>query len=269
MTKPFKTSLLLASFFVLGWMLYVLLHQYGNRHEPNADYPAIKARGELRVCGEYDPFSFNTDDKGQHGFHYELAKAFADAHDLELVYLYEGTFRTRQQWLVSGRCDLLTGPLPILNSLHATLQYTQPLYNSRLILVQQASEKPLRNQVQLAGKTLLLPAHSPHLVRISHLATEISDSIHVKEVRVFTNEELLKQVATGKADFAAMDEHVAKSWEAHYPSLDLKTPLSLSQFQAWAVRPNSPQLLDSLNAFLTDYKKSRAFARLLQQYGIH
>lgn len=268
MTKPFRTSLLLASFFVLGWMLYVLVHQYNNRHEPKADYSAIKARGELRVCGEYDPFSFYTDKDGQHGFHYELIKAFTEANDIKLVYLYEGNFRTRLQWLSSGRCDLLTGPLPILSSLQSTLHYTEPIHTSRLVLVQPASDSPLRNQVDLAGKVLLLPAHSPHLVRISHLATEISDSIHVKEIRVFTNEELLKQVMEGKVPYAIMDENVAKAWKNDYPKLDFKTPLSLSQFQAWAVRPNSPELRDSLNAFLDDYKKSLAFAKLLKRYGV-
>ncbi|HBL72636.1 MAG: transporter substrate-binding domain-containing protein [Bacteroidales bacterium] len=267
MTKPFKTSLILASFFVLGWLLFALLQQYTNRHEPHSDYPAIKNRGELRVCGEYDPFSFYTDDQGQHGFHYELAKAFAEAHGLTLVYMYEGTFRTRMQWLNTGRCDLLTGPLPILNSLRPTLAYTMPLYGSRLVLVQRRSDKPLRNQVNLADKTVSIASHSPYLVRISHLATEISDSIHVKEVRVFTHEELLKQVNDGKTDFAVMDEYMAKAWSKDYPELDIQTPLSLTQFQAWAVRPNSPQLLDSLNVFLEGYKKSRAYARLLKRYG--
>lgn len=268
MTRPFKTSLLLVAFFVLGWLLYVLIHQYSNRHEPKADYPAIKTRGELRVCGEYDPFSFYSDDKGQHGFHYELAKAFADAHDLQLIYLYEGNFKTRLQWLNSGRCDLLTGPLPVLNSLRATLAYTPPLYSTRLVLVQARSDKPLRNQVYLAGKTLSVASHSPYLTRIKHLATEISDSIHVKEVRVFTHEELLKQVNEGKAAYAVMDESIAKAWSKDYPDLDSQTPLSLAQFQAWAVRPNSPLLLDSLSEFLNNYKKSRAYARLLSRYGV-
>lgn len=268
MTKPHRISLLLAILFVLGWTLFALSRQYKARHEPDADFSDIKARGELRVCGEYDPFSFYTDENGQRGFHYELAHAFAEAHNLRLIYLYEGSFQTRLQWLTSGRCDLLTGPMPVLESLEGSLLYTEPIYTSRLVLVQHASGKPLRNQVELAGKVLLMPSHSPHLVRINHLAVEISDSIHVKELRVFTNEELLRQVAEGKAEYVAMDEYVAKAWASSYPNLDVHTPLSLSQFQAWAVRPNSPALRDSLDAFLSEYKKSRAFTRLMKTYGV-
>ena len=37
---------------------------------------------------------------------------------------------------------------------------------------------------------------------------------------------------------------------ADYPSLDITTGISFSQLHAWAVRKESPQLLDSVNVWI-------------------
>lgn len=250
MIKPRTLSWGLILLFVIGWSTFYLVKQHQVKVDVRHDFDDIKQTGELRVCGEYDPFSFYTDASGQHGFDYEMAHAFATLHKLKLVYQYEGNFERRMNGLESGRCDILMGPLPVLTPLKKRLAYTLPLRTSRLVLVQRSSDAPLRNQVDLAGKMLVLPAFSPHSVRINHLAIEISDSLFIKPVRVFNNEELVKLVLSGKEDFTAMDERVAWSLKASYPNMDCATPLSMPQFQAWAVRPGSKALLDSLNTFI-------------------
>ncbi len=264
MTKPGHISGVLIFLFVIGWSIFYLVQRRENQGIATNDYDAIRKEGVLRVCGEYDPFSFYTNQSGQHGFHYELVQAFATSHHLKLVYLYEGNFENRLKWIQTGKCDLLTGPLPVITPLKERISYTRPIFTSRLVLIQRASKNPIRNQVDLAGKWLIVPAFSPNTHRISHLATEISDSIYIKPVRVFTNEDLIHLVETGKEDFAVMDERVAKAFKKNHPLVDCSTPLSLPQFQAWAVRHNAPDLLDSLNVFIERYKKSPAFTRLLE-----
>jgi membrane-bound lytic murein transglycosylase F len=250
MIKPRAISWGLIILFVVGWAAFYLVRLQQVKPTAENDFSGIKQRGELRVCGEYDPFSFYTDASGQHGFHYEIIQAFASKHRLKLVYLYEGNFERRLKWLESGVCDVLTGPLPVISSLKKRIDYTIPLYSSRLVLIQRSSDTPIRNQVDLGGQRVALPAFSPHMLRINHLAVEISDSIFIKPIRVFTNEELVKMVLSGKEDFAAMDERVARSLKVNYPNLDCSSPLSMPQFQAWAVRPGSKALLDSLNTFI-------------------
>lgn len=266
MIKPRTISWTLFFLFVTGWTTFFLVQRYQIKHETRNDYKDIKRQGVLRVCGEYDPFSFYTDSSGQHGFHFEVIQAFAALHGLKVVYLYEGNFERRLKWLEDGTCDVLMGPLPVLTPFKKRIAYTSPLYTSRLVLVQRSSGKPIRNQVDLASKWLILPAFSPNNIRISHLAMEISDSIFVKPVRVFTSEELVKMVLSGKENFTAMDERVAVALKAFYPDMDCTTSLSLPQFQAWAVRPTSTALLDSLNAFIEGYKKSPAYERLLKKW---
>jgi len=265
MIKPRTISWVLILLFVLGWATFYLIQRYPDKLDSKNEYSDILRKGELRVCGEYDPFSFYEDSTGQHGFHRELIQAFASQHGLKVVYRYDGNVDRRVKGLENGTYDILMGPLPVITPLKQRLAFTMPLYTSRLVLIQRSTGSPIRNQVELAGKRLVIPAFSPIIYRINHLATEISDSIFVRSVRITTNEELVRLVLSGKEDFAAMDEHVAKALKATYPGMDCSTPLSLPQFQAWAVRPGSTVLLDSLNAFIERYKKSPAFERLLQQ----
>lgn len=259
-------SLVMLIVFLLCWIAYIAVDRYDNRHNPDADFQDIQERGVLRVCGEYDPFGFFTDDNGQHGFHYEIALDFAEKYDLELKYLYEANFSTRLKLLQTGKYDIITGPLPVITELKPVLAYTEPLYTSRLMLIQLKKDNPIRNQVELAKKTVIVPLHSPNLSRLHHLATEISDSIHIREIRVFNSEELITLVSEGKADFSVMDERVAKACQHSFNTIDCKTPLGFNQFQAWAVRKNSVALLDSLNQFIISYKKSPAYTRLLRKY---
>lgn len=250
MIKPRFISWGLILLFVMGWSTVYLVKLHQVKLDVRNDYDDIKQAGELRVCGEYDPFSFYIDSTGQHGFDVELIQSFASLHSLKLVYLYEGNLERRINWLESGRCDILMGPLPVLTALKKRISYTLPLGTSRLVLIQRSSEEPIRNQVDLAGKRLALPAFSPNIVRIKHLSVEISDSIFIKPIREVNNEALVNLVLSGREDFAVMDERVAKALKVLHPTIDCSTPLSMPQFHAWAVRPGSKALLDSLNTFI-------------------
>jgi membrane-bound lytic murein transglycosylase MltF len=247
----------------------IRLHE--NRHDPGADFPEIQQRGLLKVCGEYDLFSFYTDEKGQHGFHYELVEAFSEQYDLNVTYLYEPNFKTRLKLLKSGKYDIIVGPLPVISELKDQMAYTDPIYTSRLMLVQRkktegVSIMPIRNQVYLAKQEIALPIHSPYTSRLHHLAAEISDSINIRKVTVFNAEELIRLVADGHVDFALLDEQVANAYREKFNDIDFNTPVSFTQFQAWAVKKERTLLLDSLNQFLDTYKKSPAFARLRKKY---
>jgi ABC-type amino acid transport substrate-binding protein len=250
MIKPRKLSWGLILLFVIGWSIVYLIKQHQVKPDVRNDYNEIKQAGELRVCGEYDPFSFYIDSTGQHGFDVELIQSFASLHSLKLVYLHDGNLEHRIKGLELGRYDILMGPLPVLTAYKKRIAYTLPLGTSRLVLIQRASDNPIRNQVDLAGKRIALPAFSPYTMRINHLAVEISDSIFVKQVRVVNNEALVNLVLSGREEYAAMDERVARSLKTLYPDMDCSTPLSKTQFQAWAVRPGSKALLDSLNLFI-------------------
>jgi len=262
----------LLALFTTFWVVFALIFGFKQCSKKSSDLPKIVKRGVVKVCGEEDLFSFYKDEKGSHGFHYELAKAFSDKYNLDLEYTCETNFNTRLKMLNSGKCDIMTGPLPIVAELRGKLAYTVPLYESSLVLIQRKKDynngkKPVRDQILLGGKTIVIAAYSPDIPRIHNLANEISDSIFIREYFGQKSETLIEAVANGHADFAACDKYVAQSYLKSYPGIDIRTNLGFTQFQAWAVRPEKNSLLDSLNLFISDYKKSPAYTRLLEKYS--
>jgi len=273
MIKPkHKHSYLLLVIFTTFWVAFAFFFGLKQCSKKSNDLPKIVKRGIIRVCGEEDLFSFYADKKGFHGFQYELAKAFSDKYNLDLEYMTETNFKKRVKLLTSGKCDILTGPLPILSELRGTISYTEPILKSYLVLVQRKKEfndgkKPIRDQILLGGKKIAMTENSPNISRMHHLANEISDSIHLREFIGKKNKDLINDVSRGLVDFAACDNFVAQSYQKKYLQIDIQTNLGLTQFQAWAIKPGKKTLLDSLNLFITEYKKSPAFARLLQKYS--
>jgi membrane-bound lytic murein transglycosylase F len=131
------------------------------------------------------------------------------------------------------------------------------------------SVNPIRNQLHLSGDPVFMPLGSPYKTRLHNLADEISDSINIREIPIVDSEQLFRLVSIGFCDFAVCDEQVAHAYSERFRHIDTKTPLSFSQFNAWAVNKGNYTLLDSLNGFISTYKKSPAFARLSKKYLVN
>ena len=99
-----------------------------------------------------------------------------------------------------------------------------------------------------------------------NLAHEIGDTIYVNEENTYGDEQIIIMVAKSEIDFAVCDETIAREMSKHYPEIDFSTDISFTQFRSWALRLTSPLLLDSLNIWLKDIKKSPEFQKLKTKY---
>ena len=267
-----RHSLLLIVLFTAFWVVFAIMFGLNKCSQKSNDLPIIVKRGVIRVCGEEDLFNFYKNEKGFHGFQYEMARAFSDKYNLDLIYTSEIDFKKRLKLLTSGKCDIITGPLPVLAELRSTISYTVPIMESYVVLIQRDKDSnngkmPIRDQILLGGKMIAITENSPNIARIHNLANEISDSIHIRQFIGHKSKDLIEAVSKGLVDFAASDRYVAQSYLKEYPNIDIQTNLGLSQFQAWAVRPAKHTLLNSLNQFISTYKKSPAYTRLLEKYS--
>jgi len=73
-------------------------------------------------------------------------------------------------------------------------------------------------------------------------------------------------VAKGKINLTICDEQFARKLKFKYPNIDVSLPISFAQEQAWAVHPDSPKLLESLNEFLDDFIGSSAYWSIYRKY---
>jgi len=242
------------------------------------DLEQIRENGKLIALTDFNSTSYFIYRGEPMGFQFELLQAYADYLQLELEILTENDLDLAFGMLNDGSADLLALNLTVNNERREHIRFTEPIGQTRQVLVQrkpvnwrvmtldQIDASIIRNQLDLAGKTVYVQSGSSYFQRLRTLQDEIGDSIHIVQVPVET-EELVTLVAKGEIDYTVCDENVALVNRTYYPLLDVETPVSFPQNYAWGVRiSGSDELVESLNEWITVYKKTKSYALLYAKY---
>jgi len=242
------------------------------------DLNEIKLRGKLIAITDFNSTNYFIYRGEPMGFHYELLKAFSDHLGIDLEIITENHLKRAFGMLKSGKADILAIGLTVNESRKKEIQFTEPVDVTRQVLVQrkphnwremtlESLDKSLiRNQLDLAQKTVYVQEGSSHIERLHNLAGEIGDSIAIIEVP-YDAEKLIKLVANGEIDYTVSDEYVAQVIATYYPGIDVGTPVSFPQNIAWGLRKeNSEMLMQELNGWLRSFKKTPTFALLYAKY---
>ncbi|MCL1943355.1 MAG: transporter substrate-binding domain-containing protein [Candidatus Azobacteroides sp.] len=277
----YKQITIYAALLLIVVLLILLLKEYGNRDNKvgnavigdpgDRDYTEIKEDGVLRVVTEYNTMGYFVSGDTISGFQYDLAKLFGKKMGLQVEIYPEMDLKKSIDGLIRGDYDVIARNIPVTSELRKELNFTQPIMLNKQVLVQRTAKynngiQPIRNQLGLAGKTLYIPENSPSLLRIHNLSVEIGDTVQVKEMEKYESEQLIIMVAKGDIDYAVCDEAIAQKNKSRFPEIDIETDISFTQLQAWAVRKNSPELLDSLNAWIEQLKINNEIDKIQRQY---
>lgn len=234
------------------------------------DYDEIASSGLLRAVTEYNTISFYADGDTVSGFNYELIEAFARDKGLKVEVTPEMSYEKRLQGLSNGTYDIIAYDMPVISRLKDSLLLTKPIVLTKQVLVQRKIESDsslyIKSQLDLAHKTLHVVKGSPIIMRIRNLGNEIADTIYTREVEKYSSEQLMAMVAHGDIDYAVTDETIAKAYIDSFPQLDISTGISLTMFYSWGVSKQSPALLDSLNAWLSEFTKKKEYKQIYQKY---
>ncbi len=209
--------------------------------------------------------------KGQAmGFEYDLLQAFAENLKVDLKLDVIQDFDSLSQLLENGKADIIAANLTITKSRKEFLGFSDEILSTRQVLVQaRNSEFLISKAIELVDSTIHVRKNSSFYSRLRHLSDEVGGTINIVEVAGNVGvEDLMEQVSNNKIRFTVADEHVAKINKAYIPNLDIRTPLSLEQSVAWGINMNCPQLEDSINNWLKDFKKTLDFRMIyLKYYG--
>ncbi len=266
-------KLLVVYVILLVCVLIVMFRLWPYKKVPVAprDYPEIKAEGILRMVTEYNQSGYYVAGDTIEGFQYELSQAIAALSGLEVQTQLEMSLAESFKELSDNQCDVIARNIPINSEIKENYLFTEPIVFNKQVLVQRTEEsnngiKPIRNQLDLAQKTLYIPKNSPALLRLQNLAHEIGDTIYVKEDELYSSEQLAIMVAKGDIDYAVCDQQIARLSKDNLPEIDIDTDISFTQLQSWAVRKDSPILLDSLNSWLSQIKQSGLYDQIYKRY---
>ncbi|MCC8143713.1 MAG: transporter substrate-binding domain-containing protein [Tannerellaceae bacterium] len=209
-------------------------------HKPTVarDYPEIASEGILRITTEYDQAGYYVDGDTIADFQYELAQAIANLSGLEVQIILEMNLQQSFGLLQQQQADIIARNIPVMSESKESYLFTDPIVFNRQILIQRTAEanqgiSPIRNQLELAQKTIYIPKESPVAIRLQNLALEIGDTIHIEEEELYSSEQLIIMVARGEIDYAVTDFRTALTLHNHFPEIDIDTDVSFTQLQSW------------------------------------
>jgi membrane-bound lytic murein transglycosylase F len=244
----------------------------------SVDFDAIRKRGKLIAVTDYNSTNYFIYKGEPMGFNFELLKTFSDQVGIDLELVTENHMEHAIGMLNSGEADLIAMGITVNSTRKKEMLFTEPIDETRQVLIQrkprnwrsmsamELDKMLIRNQLDIAGKTVYVQKGSSHAERMGTLADEIGESITIIEVP-YESEQLIKNVANGEIDYTVCDENVAQVNATYYPDIDISTPVSFPQNQAWGVRKeNSEKLLEELNSWIKVYKKTTSYALLHSKY---
>ncbi|NTW52473.1 MAG: transporter substrate-binding domain-containing protein [Chlorobiaceae bacterium] len=236
------------------------------------DINVIRNSGKLRVLLSYDPINYFIYKGAPMGYSYELAESFAKELGIPLEVVVVRDMNEQLAMLRKGEGDIVSHFLTITGSRTGIVNFSTPLDSSRQVLIQRkpaqnGSSHLVRKLDELDGKTIHVRINSAYYTRLKEIMKEKNISINIVTAQgSLTTSELLGMVNDGKIDFTVADDNIASTHKALYPDIDSETQLSQNQPLAWAVRKNSPQLLEALDRWLQEQKKSGNLAVIHDKY---
>lgn len=245
---------------------------------PHRDLDAILAKGKIIAVTNINQTSYFIYRGEPMGFHFELLKKFADHLDVELEIVARNDIDDAVELLSRGDADILAVGLSVNADRKEYMRFTEPIMQTSQVLVQrkpagwekmtEAEEESgvIRNQLDLAGKTVYVQKGSSYAQRLRNLEREGGIEMDIVEVP-YDAEDLARQVARGDIDYTVCDDYMSNIIGSLYLDLDLATPVSFPQNVAWSVAKNGTDaLLDELNSWISGFKTTSEYARLEAKY---
>lgn len=236
---------------------------------------AILDRGKMVAVTDLGSTSYFVFRGEPMGYQFDLLQLFADHLGVKLEIHVDSDPEVSMEKLNAGRYDMIAKGLTITHNRRQKVAFSDPMMNTRQVLVQRKPDNwrrmhtwnevethLVRSPVDLAGKTIYVQHNTAFYDRLLHLQKEIGDHINVIEVENKDTEDLIAMVARGEIEYTVSDEHIALVSSKYYPDLDVQTPVSLAQNLGWATRRGNDELLEAINSWWGGFQQT-AHARLL------
>lgn len=253
--------------------LTVFLYNLSRESKPifPRDFDEIKVRGELNVVTDYNSIGYRVSGDSVAGFQYELVKALERHWDLKTNLFLENSLDESLKGLAAGKYDVVARNIPVNSQLRERFNFTRFINLNKQVLVQRKSKfngdtEPIRQHLDLAKKTVYVPSDSPVMLRLRNLSHEIGDTIYIEQHPLYEAEQLVMMVSAGDIEFTVCDEEIARRLAARFPEIDIETDIGFTQLESWCVRKDSPVLLDSLNVWLENFRRTSEFQLLIGKY---
>lgn len=230
------------------------------------DLAQIKTSDTLRVITRNHPLTYYLYRGTRRGFDYELISKFAEEQGLVLEIVMPPEWSDMIPALYHGEGDVIAAMMTVTPDRRDQLSFTRRYLEVRQVTVGTSDSPPPQTIEELDGRRVLVRRGSSYEERLRELRrrgirVEIEYHNELEE-----RDDPVVLVAKGEAPLTVVDNTVARLEQQFYPGLEIGVAITDPQPIAWAVRPNSPELLAALNDFLGRYYRSAYFNILRKRY---
>ena len=242
------------------------------------DLDGMAERGFIRILTVHNPLYFTFDGVEQRGLAPEMARQFGKHLD-ELI----GKVRSPTvvlipvardellKGLVEGRGDIAAGNLTITPERSKLVDFGSPIYPDIIELVVTGPAAPkVASLDDLVAPQLHLRRSSSYFEHMTTLNTERRKAgkkpIPVVAVDEYLEDhDLLDLVNAGLMPAIIVDSHKAAFWAKVFPDITVHKDLAIHTGNqvAWAIRKDSPQLLEAVNGFAKKTRKGTLLGNII------
>ena len=247
------------------------------------DLDGMIKRRAIRVLTVYNKTLYFLDKETQRGLVYDSMKAFEE----EVNKKYKtGNLRVHVVFfpvsrdellpsLIEGKGDIAIANLTITEQRKKTVDFTTPVWKNASEIVVTGPASPKISTIQdLSGQEVFVRQSSSYYESLVNLNEEFKKQgkalIKLKPApEELENEDLLEMLNAGLVKIVVADNHIVDFWKQVFPKITPHPDISLRSGSeiAWAIRKNSPKLMEELNAFIPTHGKGTAFGNtILKKY---
>ena len=186
----------------------------------------IDQRGVLNVCSYYNTTDYYVYKGIPKGFHYELVKDFADYLGVKLNIEVNTNIDESIQKLNEGKYDLIAMSLSVSNSRKEDVQFSQPLFTTRQVLVQHKSDSLIPSIQNLKGKEIFLQEGTFSTKFLQLLNDSLQLDLKITELEDVTFEDILLKIENGEIPYTVIDQNIAQIAAQYMKHIDYSLQLS-------------------------------------------
>lgn len=229
----------------------------------------IKLQKKLKIITDYNSINYFIY-KGQPlGFHYEMAKLFAEYIGVNLEIVVSNNLGESFDLLEKGQGHILATSLTQTEERSENFDFSFPIGETAIVLVQRESQDSsyiIRDINDLKDKCIYVKSKSVYQKTLEDFNNEKDLNITIISVDNFSTEDLIGMVSNSEIDYSVSDENIAQINAHHYNNVDISMALSEKQPLSWGINKKQTELKEELNNWLKGFVGSYAYKVLYRKY---
>jgi membrane-bound lytic murein transglycosylase F len=225
----------------------------------------IQKTGEITVVTRNNAHCYYIYRDQPMGFEYEMAQAFAEYLGVRLQVKVVDSWKQMVAALNNGSAAFIAASTPIIPKWQNEVAFSDGYMKVAQQIIAHRKNSSIKKAADLSGKTVDVRKGTAYQQRLMELRAQGID-LAIRLHDDLPTEELIKKVADEEIDFTIANSNIIsinrRSFPGVVPTGSINNPMQIS----WAVYPESVELLERINAFLSVAKKSGKFDSIYDKY---